>query len=307
MNSSMKKEEKSMFRTFSFAKVITTSLVMATALTGCGGMFERDADPTEEQILLGQKGRIMWEAGLQYVKIVDVDKAGVVNDHPDSLSSEQMKTLLSNVYANKRILLRDRQVPVFSVGELQVLAPAMSNGFTQAAAGEDITFVSIGTHKSTLASEQMTTSGRAFIQNGRLNIVFGKLHELYSDKDIATGQAVDRRINPLLPGKRGVIEDLDATPVLDSGMSFYIDPDTGKERRDWLVIDIATVLAKAAENKSSTSGLVSPELLEDVARSKQETGNLREDVGNLKEIIFDMSDEIDRLKKEIEALKADSQ
>ncbi len=296
-----------MFRTFSFGKVIATSLVMATALTGCGGVFERDADPTEEQILLGQKGRIMWEAGLQYVKIVDADKPGVVNDHPDSLSTEQMKTLLNSIYANQRILLRERQVPVFSVGEVQVLSAAMSNGFSQAAAGEDITFVSIGTHKSTLAKEQMTTSGRAFIQNGRLNIVFGKLHELYSDKDIATGQAIDRRINPLLPGKRAVEEDLDAVPVLDSGMSFYLDPETGKERRDWIVIDIATVLANAAEKSSGNNGLVSPELLEDVARSKQETGNLREDVGNLKEIIFDMSDEIDRLKKEIEALKAGSQ
>jgi len=295
-----------MFRTFSFAKVVATSLVMASALTGCSGVFERDADPTEEQILLGQKGRIMWEAGLQYVKIVDVDN-NTLNDHPDSLSSEQMKTVLRALYANERILLRERQVPIFSVGEVQVLAPAMSNGFAQAAAGEDITFVSIGTHKSTIAKEQKTTTGRAFIQNGRLNIVFGKLHEVYADKDIATGQAVDRRVNPLLPGKRTVEEDLNAVPVLDSGMSFYIDPETGKERRDWIVIDIATVLAKAAEDTSSNSGLVSPELLEDVARSKQETGNLREDVGNLKEIIFDMSDEINRLKKEIEDLKAGSQ
>jgi len=293
-----------MFRTFSLAKVIATSLVMATALTGCGGLLERDADPTEEQILLGQKGRVMWEAGLQYVKIVDADKLGVVNDHPEALNSEQMKSLLSSLYVSERILLRKKQVPIFSAGEVQILAPALSNGFAQASAGEDLTFVSIGTHKSTLAKEQKTTTGRAFIQNGRLNIVFGKLHEVFSSKEIATGQEVDRRINPLLPGKRGVEEDLDGVPVLDSGMSFYIDPETGAERKDWLVIDVATVLANAAKNKSSGNGLVSPELLEDVARSKQETSNLREDVGSLKEIIFDMSDEIDRLKQEIEALKS---
>jgi hypothetical protein len=296
-----------MFRTFSLAKVIATSLVMATALSGCGGILERDADPTEDQILLGQKGRVMWEAGLQYVKIVDADKLGVVNDHPESLSSEQMKSLLSSLYVSERILLRTKQVPIFSAGEIQVLGPALSNGFAQASTSEDLTFVSIGTHKSTLAKEQKTTTGRAFIQNGRLNIVFGKLHELFQTKDIATGQEVDRRLNPLLPGKRTKQESLDGTPVLDSGMSFYIDPETGTERKDWLVIDVATVLANAAKNKSSSNGLVSPELLEDVARSKQETSNLRQDVGSLKEIIFDMSDEIDRLKQEIEALKSGTQ
>lgn len=295
-----------MFRTFSFGKVIAVSLVMATTLTGCSGVLERDPEPTEEEVLLGQKGRTMWEAGLQYVKIESVDKPGVVNDHPDSLTSEQMKTILNYLFVSERILLSKKQVPIFGPGEVQVLAPALSNGFAQAGANEDVTFVTIGSHKSTLAKEDKTTTGRAFIQNGRLNIVFGKLHEIYKDREIATGQEIDRRTNPLLPGKRGVDADLNGLPVLDSGLSFYLDPATGEERRDWLVIDIATVLTKAEEKKAGrNSGLVSPELLEDVARSKQETGNLREDVGSLKEIIFDMSDEIDRLKKEIEVLKAE--
>jgi len=138
-----------------------------------------------------------------------------------------------------------------------------------------------------------------------LNIIFGLTHELYREKDLATGQDVDRRINPLLPGKRKTDSDLSTRVALDSGQSFYLDPETGKERSDWLVIDIATVLATAKERKTGENdGTVNPELLEDVARSKQETGNLRQDVGNMKEILFDMSGEIERLKKEIEDLKA---
>jgi hypothetical protein len=76
-----------------------------------------------------------------------------------------------------------------------------------------------------------------------------------------------------------------------------------KERTDWIVIDIATVLAEAKNRKSGDDGTVSPELLEDVARNKQETGNLRDDVSGMKEIIFEMSDEIERLKKQIEDMK----
>lgn len=92
--------------------------------------------------------------------------------------------------------------------------------------------------------------------------------------------------------------------ALDSGQSFYLDPKTDKERADWLVIDIATVLAEAKKRKTGDTSSVTPELLEDIARSKQEAGNLREDVGGIKEILFEMSDEIDRLKQQIEELKA---
>jgi hypothetical protein len=142
------------------------------------------------------------------------------------------------------------------------------------------------------------------MSGGRLNIIFGLIHELYREKDLATGQEIDRRINPLVPGKRKSDSNLATRVALDSGQSFYLDPETGKERSDWLVIDIATVLATAKERKSGDDGTISPELLEDIVRNKQENGNLRQDVGNMKEILFDMSGEIDRLKKEIEELKA---
>jgi predicted RNase H-like nuclease (RuvC/YqgF family) len=70
------------------------------------------------------------------------------------------------------------------------------------------------------------------------------------------------------------------------------------------VLDIATVLANAKNRKGEDDGRVSPELLEDVARNKQENANLRDDVSAMKEIIFDMNDQIDTLKQQIEDLKA---
>lgn len=282
--------------------IIAVSIALTGGLAGCG-VLSRDKPDTDAQILMGQNGRTLWESSLQYVKIVNRDLSGVPNEHPAAVSTDELRTVLGALYVNERTGFTTSENPLFSSSELQILSTAIASGLNQASPNEDINFVSIGSFKGLIAQERKTNTGRVFMSGGRLNIVFGMVHEIYRDKDLATGQDIDRRINPLLPGTRKTDSDL-ATPVaLDSGQSFYLNPKTGKERRDWLVIDIPTVLAKAKERKTGDDGTVTPELLEDIARSKQETVNLRQDVGNLKEILFDMSGEIDRLKNEIEDLK----
>ena len=106
-----------------------------------------------------------------------------------------------------------------------------------------------------------------------------------------------------MPGSRKFEAAMPVRVALDSGQSLYNDPESGKERADWLVIDIATVLATAKERDTGETGAVTPELLEDVAHNKQNARNLRNDVSGMKEIIFEMSDEIERLKQKIEELE----
>jgi len=286
-----------------FGSIAAVCLMVAGGLTGCGTLTP-DAAPTDDEIVLGQEGRTLWETRQQYIKIVDRDKPGIANEHPEAISSDQLRTVLSSLYVSEKGIFGEKQLPTFSPAELQVLSAAVPNGFSQAGTDEDITFVTIGQHKGTIAKERKTTTGRMFMSGGRLNIVFGLIHEIYREKDPITNQPIDRRLYPLLPGSRNTESNSSIRIALDEGQSHYVDPETGDERLDWIIIDIATVLAIAKERGSGDDGRVSPELLEDVARSKQETGNLREDVGNLKGIIFDMSDEIDRLKKEIEDMKA---
>lgn len=284
--------------------IIAVSIALTGGLAGCG-MLSADKPATDADILMGQEGRTLWESTLQYVKIVNRDVAsGISNEHPASISSDELRTVLGAMYVNERTGFTSSENPLFSASELQILSTAIASGLSQAAPNEDVNFVSIGSFKGLIAQERKTNTGRVFMSGGRLNIIFGLIHELYREKDLATGQEIDRRINPLLPGKRKSDSDLATRVALDSGQSFYLDPETGKERSDWLVIDIATVLATAKERKTGDDGTISPELLEDIVRNKQENGNLRQDVGNMKEILFDMSGEIDRLKKEIEDLKA---
>jgi len=289
------------------SSALAISMILAGGLTACGGggMFTRDAAKTDAEIVLGQEGRTLWESGLQYAKIVDRDIAGVVNEHPSFITDDELRTVFSSLYITQKSLISGKkEVPLFSAAELSVLSTAIANGFSQAQPEEDINFVSIGTHKGTIAKERKTTSGRVFISGGRLNIVFGIVQELFREKDLATGQEIDRRIHPLLPGTRKSEARMASRIALDSGQAYYQDPKTGKERADWIVIDVATVLAEAKNRKSGDTSSVTPELLEDIAQNKQNSANLRQDVGGIKEILFEMSDEIERLKQKIEALTA---
>jgi len=285
-------------------RVIVISMLITSGLTACGGgLFKADKEPTEDDILLGQSGRTLWESGLQYVKVVNRDVVGGANEHPESLTSDQMRTVLSSLYVVEEKLFKTREAPLFARSELQILSTALSSGFGQVQSNEDINFVSIGSHSGSIAKEKKTTTGRVFISDGRLNIIFGLVHEIYRKKDIATGAEIDRRLYPLLPGKRSFDSNPAVRVALDKGQSYYLDPKTGEERSNWIVIDIATILATAKERKAVNTGSVTPELLEDVARSKQDAANLRHDVGSMKEIIFEMSEEIDNLKKQLETLK----
>ncbi|MBE9532648.1 MAG: hypothetical protein IMF04_00875 [Proteobacteria bacterium] len=285
--------------------VIAISAVLVSGLTACGGgLLTRDKPKTDAEIVMGQEGRTLWESKLQYVKIVDRDVAGLANDHPVSISAEEMRTVLSSLYVGDDGFFKKKEVPLFAMSELHILSTAVANGLSQASPGDDINFVSIGSHQGMMAKEAKTTTGRIFMSGGRLNVIFGLVHENYSEKDKLTGQQIDRRLHPLLPGKRKFESDLTTRIALDKGQSLYLDPETGKERADWLIIDVATVLAAAAERTGQDDGKVSPELLEDVARSKQEASNLRDDVSNIKAILFEMSDEIEALKKQLEAAKA---
>lgn len=275
-------------------------VMLSLGLSACGG------SPQKEGPEIVTEGKTVFEAGLQYVQIENSKKAGIANDHPLSISSENIRTVLESLYISDTVLFKERQSPLFSAYELQVLSPALSSGLARAETNQDVTFVLIGNHRSTLAAERETNTGRVFFSGGRLNIIFGEVRELYREKDPITNQPIDRRVNPLLPGSRTSDSEPERQIVLDNGLSFYIDPNTGKERKDWVVIDIPTVLATVAQREAEAGeGFLSAEQKEAIARNTQETNNLRDDMANIKEVLFEMSDKLDKMQKQMDDLKAE--
>jgi hypothetical protein len=286
-----------------YSAAIAAAAALTVGLSGCGGSATAKQQQAQG-VQVPQTGNTLFEADLQYVKLVNRDGAGVANEHPFAISSDNMRTVLDSIFVTETVLFNERQSPMFSPSELQILSTALASGLSRAEANQDLTFVTLGVHQGALAKERQVNSGRVFISNGRLNIIFGLVHEEYRDKDPYSGQPIDRRVNPLLPGSRQADSKPKVQVALDNGQSYYIDPKTGNERSDWIVIDIPTVLATAAERKASQQdGVLSPEVREDIARSKQETKNLREDMSNIKEVLFEMSDKLDNMQKELDAMK----
>jgi hypothetical protein len=280
-----------------YSGIALLSLTLMAGLTACGGSSKTAPD---ENIFISEQGKVLFESSLQYVEVVPRDVTGS-NQHPANYSVEEIRDVLASMYVNQRVLLRQEQIPLFSPGELQTLSSTLSRGLSVATPNEDINFVLLGVHQGMLARERKTNSGRVFIdQSGRLNIIFGLIHEDYRETDQYTGQRIDRRVNPLRPGSRRNDSSPSTRVALDNGQSYYQDPNTGRERSDWLVIDIPTVLAAAAERRGSAqSGMVSPELLEDVARNKRDNQILRDDMANIKEILFELTDEIEQLREQL--------
>lgn len=281
-----------------YSSIIALSMAMTVGLSACGNPFSKKSG-NDNDVVMSQTGSVLWESSLQYVRLVERDQPGS-NQHPLPINADDMRDILSSLYVNQRVLLRTQQVPLFSPGELQILSSTLAQGLARAKPNEDITFVTLGVHAGAIAAERKTNSGRVFIdETGRLNIIFGLVHEEYRDKDQYTGQKIDRRVNPLLPGNRRADSQPSTRVALDNGQSYR--EENGSERSDWLVIDIPTVLAAAAERKGQeATGALTPEMREEIARTKRQTDNLTDDVANIKEILFEMSDQIEQLKQQLE-------
>ncbi|MCL5975871.1 MAG: IFT57 family protein [Gammaproteobacteria bacterium] len=280
-----------------YSSIIALSMAMTVGLSACGNPFSKKSS-NDNEVVMSQSGPKLWESNLQYVRLVERDQPGT-NQHPLPINSDEMREILSSMYVNQRVLLRTQQVPLFSPGELQILSSTLAQGLSRAQPNEDITFVTLGVHAGAIAAERKTNSGRVFIDsNGRLNIIFGLVHQEYRDKDQITGQEIDRRVNPLMPGSRRSDSRPATRVALDNGQSYYeVD---GSERSDWLVIDIPTVLATAAERKGQDTGALTPEMREEIARTKRQTDNLTDDVANIKEVLFEMSEQLEQLKQQLE-------
>lgn len=265
-------------------------LLSAFLLSGCASPFKRGEALTTSNTL--------WETNdFQYVKVVQRVDNIAGNQHPNAISPADMRTILNALYASERVGLKRQQNPLFTIGEQQILSNTLSKALSQAQPNEDVAFVSIGTHPSLLGKEPKSTSGRMFIEGGKLNIIFGLLHDPYSKRSKETGQEIDRRSNPLLPGSRGKVSNTAERLALDSGQALFIDPATGKERRDWLVIDIPTLLASTQSQASAlANGSLSPEIRESIARNSQTVSNLKQDVAELKEIVFELQSEVRALR-----------
>lgn len=132
--------------------------------------------------------RVVWEAGLDYISLVDLESGQPLNDHPVSLNATDVYTLLSSIRfrANQsgNFLtgwLDDADNETFSdhffnESELRKLAPAISRALAMAKPSQDVIFSVTGRHAAALGSRSLTSTGRIFFKDGAFNFILGEAY-----------------------------------------------------------------------------------------------------------------------------------
>jgi len=176
-------------------------------------------------------GRQIWQSRDQFVALEHQDslKNGTVllNDHPLAIPIDRLTAMLASIEFEPAGSGKPEQI--FTKQSLETLAPQLAEGFRQAAPDEDVTFAIIGLHQSLLglAKSPGVTSGRAFYQGGRLNIIFGLIRSDFNERE-------DRRLAPFTPGSRQIVAAGAWRLQLQPGQSGY-----NQVRKDWLTFSDA--------------------------------------------------------------------
>ncbi len=183
---------------------------------------------------------VIWETREGYVALVPQDSAGnvsvVPNNHPTGMSEELIVGLLGSVQV--RDSLKEKPVPLFTEGSLQLIAPRLQQALRQAGPGEDVAFVIIGLYRTFLGGNTpKATSGRLFYQGGKLNLIFG----VVKDEGRSRLDSVDRDYRLIAVGSRKGAASGEWILVPSDDQIFELT------RKDWVQFDPkAAITAKPA-------------------------------------------------------------
>lgn len=199
--------------------------------------------------------RDLYSEGFDYIKVVDQDEWDVPNNHPFPITERELRDILSSVrYERSGFLgLGGSEAPVFNSEQLNLLSKQVLRGLQIARDREDVVFALFGEKDDLIGSKFLVTSGRIFIRDGKLNIIFGKVdHDYQVDLDredhmqyvwrlqrgergLRSGELSTEYVdlNPVEPGFRKEVGDLEGAKVMAPLGKAY-----GK-REDWLVFDLA--------------------------------------------------------------------
>lgn len=189
----------------------------------------------------------VWELQGRYVRLAP--QSGAPNEHPVQLSEAELAAALAVIEVRttptkrfNRKTSEDIQTPVFDEKETEVLGKALALGLARATPGQDVVFLITGDHDvgvRGLFKNHDLNAGRAFYRDGRLNLLFGEVHEAHHESGNKRG-LIGAGDAPSL-GSRNVPMERDWQILERPGIRQHHQGDD--VRRDWVEIDVPVVLA----------------------------------------------------------------
>ncbi len=174
-----------------------------------------------------------------YVRIERIEAGAPDNAHPFGISVDALNQTLASLKVEGGV--SGAAVPMFTDGELKEIAPHLVAALAKAGPREDVTFAVTGKHGFLGAwSSKSVTSGRLFVRDRQINIIFRLVHDLYEDGQM--GYAVPPVFQP---GSRAHRADTNWKLVPGNGH-------LASERSDWVMLD-TTMLPGPKETTGGTS------------------------------------------------------
>lgn len=146
----------------------------------------------------GAGTQYLWQSRDQFVALEQIehsDSKTAKNAHPYNFTDKALSHALASIIIQHSDDTKSDSL--FTQESLDSLTPHLQSAFTKASSDDDIIFAVIGLYKSLFgfARTPKVTTGRMFIRDGKLNLIFGMIKNDVNERE-------DRRINPFIPGSR---------------------------------------------------------------------------------------------------------
>ena len=174
-----------------------------------------------------------------YVRIERIEDGAQPNDHPYKVTATQLKSVLANLQVQKS----GDPDPIFTEEEQNEVAAPLAIALGKAGPSEDVTFAVSGKRGPVaLLMSRTVTTGRMFVKNGAINIIFNDIHGEFENQFLATGW-----LRPFVAGSRNSPAPVNV--VAPPGTTY-----AAGNRRDWILLAESTVpppLAPLARDRTT--------------------------------------------------------
>ena len=223
-------------------------LMGCSTLHSIGHVFDSDATPAEaapaKAATAARPGKDFYTGKYSFVRI-EASEGGARSALPLTVDADRLSASLAELRGNGGDFAGK---PLFSKDELAELVPALHDALAQAQAGQDVVFAITGKHSSVpLFESESVTTGRVFVADGRLQLIFGMTRVNFGDE-----LRGNHTLKTFVPGSRAQLR-ASASPVTGTGWQI-----NSGARPDWLSIDPATLNAAAASVPAATAPAPQP-------------------------------------------------
>jgi len=222
---------------FYIPRHVVAAASMAIVLAACGTSTVKsgNAYSNESQVVSYQ-----YRPAYGFVRIERIESSAPENAHPFNISPAALRQILVPLKVKGTISVLPE--PIFTDAELEEITTHLTTALAKAGPKEDVTFAVTGEHGIIAGgkySPKKVTTGRIFVRDGKLNVIFGIIHGPYEPKQWSDGFE-----KPFTPGARaGRIEYV--WTILPEGARL------ADKRADWVIFDAAGIQATTAAPASA--------------------------------------------------------